>query len=159
MTKGKKILIGVSVTVLFAIGCFASFFYGVRQGTRVGGMAASVAEVWLFHEHMADQLANADCEGAKKVLREHLALIEKYKDVEGSLFFGTMYYADKMLDHTRLSLIEKKLKNDTAAKNHMKIAIEACTQRGWKDCSEEKLISFSKRLEEKNPIACLESDK
>jgi hypothetical protein len=159
MTKYKKILIGVSGILLFAVGCYTSFLYGFRQGIRAGGVTSSMAEVWLFHEHMADQMANANCEGAKKALLDHLALIEKYKGVEGGLISSTVYYGDKMLDHTRLSRIEKQLGNETAAKNHMTIAIEACTQRGWKDCSEEKLIHFSKRLEEKNPIACLSSAK
>lgn len=104
-------------------------------------------------------MANADCEGAKKALLEHLALLEKYKGVKDSLISGTVYCVDKMLDHTRLSRIEKQLGNEAAAKHHMKIAIEACTQCGWKGCSEEKLISFSKRLEEKNPIACLSGGK
>ncbi len=154
-----KILIGGSVILLIAVACYACFVHGFKQGIRAGGLTSSMGEVFLFDQHMGDQMANADCEGVKMLLLDHLALIEKYKDAEGSLISRTVYYGDKMLDHTRLSRIEKKLGNETAAKDHMRIAMETCNQRRWKDCSEEKLIQFAKKLEEKNPIVCLSDEK
>lgn len=84
-----------------------------------------------------------------------MALIEKYKDKEGSLITSTVYYADKMLGHIRLSRIEKQLGNVDSSQSHMKIAIEACSQRGWKDCSNENLTHFANKFDEKHPIACL----
>jgi len=58
-----------------------------------------------------------------------------------------------------LARIEEYLGNSTEAQKHMAIAREACAHRKWKECSEDKLVSFAKRLEEKNPIGCLSSKK
>ena len=37
----------------------------------------------------------------------------------------------------------------------MNIALENCKGLEWKDCTEEKLLYYERRLDEKNPIACL----
>jgi hypothetical protein len=108
---------------------------------------------------MTDQLANANCEGAKQALNDYLKHLDKYRDVKGSFISDTVYYGDKMLTHVRLAWIEEHMENHAEAQRHMAIAKEACTQRKWEDCSEEKVVSFAKRWEEKNPIGCLSSKK
>jgi hypothetical protein len=113
-----------------------------------------------MHQHIDDQMANANCLALKETLNEYLALLEKYKDFErGFILSRTAYYGDKMLTHARLARIERKLGNERETENHMKLAAEACKQRGWEDCSEEKIVSFTRKIEEKNPIGCLSNPK
>jgi len=159
MTTGKKILFGIIAFLVVATPCITGYLYGFRQGLRAGGVTTSMAEVWLTSEHYGEQLQNANCEGAKDAILKHLSMIEKYRNTEGSIISGAAYYGDKMLDHTRLSLIEARMGNEQAAKKHMTVALEACKGRKWKVCSEERLLYFERKIEEKNPIACLSTEK
>ncbi len=160
MKKRKKVLLAVAGIVLLVLACFMSWSYGFRQGMRAGGLTSNMAEFELLRQHMADQLANSNCKGAKQALNDYLKHLEKYRNVQGSLVSDpTVYYGDKMLTHVRLTRIEEHMGNHEQAQKHMTIAKEACAQRRWDDCSDEKMISLAKRWDEKNPIACLSSKK
>ena len=160
MKKLKKLLIIIAAAVLLIIACAVGYFWGFHQGIRAGHLTAEVAEFTVVHEHLADQMANADCLALKEALKEYLALMEKYKDLERGLVLSrNTYYADKMLTHARLARIEHKLGNETEAGNEMKLAMEACKQQGWQDCSDGKIVSFTRKIEEKNPIDCLSNSK
>ena len=160
MKKPKKVIIIISVVVMLCIACAIGYFWGFREGIRAGHLTAELAEFTLVHQHIADQIAEADCLALKETLNEYLALLEKYKDFERGLVLSrTAYYGDKMLTHARLARIERKLDNEREAGIQMKLAVEACKQRGWQDCSEEKIVSFARKIEEKNPIGCLSDSK
>jgi len=159
MRKWKRVLIVLCVIAVMAIACFFSWSYGFRACIHAGGLTSNMAEFTLLNQHMTDQLANANCEGVKQALNDYLNHLDKYKGVEGSFISDTVYYADKMLTHVRLARIEKHMGHHAEAQKHMTIAKEACAQRKWEDCSEEKMVSFAKRWEEKNPIGCLSSEK
>ncbi len=164
MSKKKKLIIIISVVVIFGIafglGYLVGYFGGFQRGLRAGHLTAEIAEFTVAHEHLADQMANADCFVLKQTLNEYLALLEKYKDFEGGLVMSrTAYHADKMLTHARLARIERKLGNETEARNQMRLAVEACKQRGWQDCSEEKVISISQKFDKNTPIGCLSNSK
>jgi hypothetical protein len=159
MTKWKRILLLVVGLVLVAIACLVSWSYGFKQDIRAGGLTSSMATVMLANQHMDDQMTNANCEGAKQAINDYLKVIEKYKDNEDGLITKTAYYGDLMLGNIRLARIEERMGNHAQAQKHMTTAKEACGHRNWEDCSEEKLVSFTKRLEEKNPIACLGDEK
>ena len=160
MKGWKKILLALAGIAVVAIACFMSWSYGFREGIRAGGLTSNMAEFALLDQHMTDQLANANCEGAKQALNDYLKHLEKYRDVKGSLISDpTVYYGGKMLTHVRLARVEEHMGNHVEAQKHMAVAKEVCAQRNWEDCSEEKMVSFAKRLEEKNPIGCLSSKK
>lgn len=158
MKTWEKVLILLSVIAVVVIACFISWSYGFRQGIRTGGLTSSMAELMLLNNHM-EQMTNANCEGVKQAINDYLKVIEKYKDVKDSIVSRTTYYGDQMLGHVRLARIEEHMGNHAEAQKHMATAKEACAQRQWKDCSEEKLLWFAKRFEEKNPIACLANEK
>lgn len=155
MTKWKKILLLIAGIALVTIACFISWSYGFKQGLSTGGLTSSTAEYMLSDKHIADQVNNASCEGVKQAINDHLQLLERYKDVKGSFISGTTYFGDKMMTHVRLAQIEKHMGNSIEAQKHLDMARQVCTQRQWKDCSEEKLAWFGRKLDEKSPIACL----
>jgi len=156
MKRSRKILFIILAVVLLALAGFSGYFYGFQEGIRAGHMTAELAEFTLAHQHLEAQMANAKCLELKESLNEYLMLLEKYKDFERGVFLSrTVYYGDKMLTHARLALIARKLGDEKEASKHMKLAVEACNSRGWKDCSENSIISFTRKIEEKNPIACL----
>lgn len=157
MTKRKKIY-GIVVFLLVSAACILSCYYGFRQGLKAGSLTASLAEVMHYSDFYAEQLRNADCEGVQKAIIDHLAVIEKYKDIDGSLISGEAYFMDKMLDHVRLSMIENHLGNKQSSEEHMDIALKACKELKWKECTKEKLLYFAQRIHKKNPIVCLSGD-
>ena len=160
MKRWRKILFVLAAIAVAAIGCFMSWSYGFREGMRAGGLTSNLLESALLYQHIADQFANANCEGVRQALYDHLKHLEKYRDVKGSnISMPTVYYGDKMLTHIRLARIEAHMGNPMQAQKHMAIAKEACAHQKWEDCSDEKMISFAKRVEEKNPIACLSNKK
>ena len=152
MTKWKLITIYLLITVCIAV---VSGYVGVKEGMKAGGFTSSMAELMFFSNNLSTQLKNANCEGLKKTYYDYLSMLEKYKNVEDSFMSGTAYHADQTLIHTRLARIERKLNNETVAQKHIKIAQTACEQLDWKDCSENKLIEITKKLEKNNPILCL----
>ncbi len=170
MTKRKKILLTITIIVLSVVACGLSYFFGYKNGTlrgfkdgilasRLGAMVPDMAQFSLTYQHMVAEMANADCEGVKKALNEYLDLLEKFKDVKDSFIVSPKsYLADKAFTHARLARVERHLGDNKEAENHMKLAIELCTQLKWKDCSEQNLISITKKTEQQNPISCLSGE-
>ncbi len=157
MTKWKKIIIVISAIAVLVVACFLSWSYGFREGIHVGGFTSSMAEFALSSQHMGDQLANANCDGAKQAIVDYLNTVEKYKNVKNGIITESSYQADKMLGHMRLALIEEKQGNQSEKMRHLAIAKDACIARKWEDCSEEKLSMYVRRFLEKNPVACLKN--
>ena len=112
MSKSKKALIIISALAVLLIACTISYFVGFRYGIRSGGLMSGMAEMMLADQHMSDQMANANCEGVKQAINEHLKLLEKYRNVKGSFISETIYYGDKMFAHVRLSRIENHVGNN-----------------------------------------------
>ena len=158
MSKGKTISLIVGTLILAVIIFIAGWGIGFRNGMKAGGMTSSMAEMMLIQNHLTDQLANADCYGLKAAINDYMMIIEKHKDGNSPFITETTYWGDVMITHTRLSRIEKKIGNEASSQQHLQTALKACIKRGWKECSEDKLIEFTTRLEEKNPIACLSND-
>lgn len=159
MNKWKKILIVFAGLALVAIACFFSWSYGFRQGMHAGGFTSSMAELMLANNHMADQMANANCDGVKQSINDYLKLIEINRGKDDVFMTETTYYGDLTLMNLRLARIEEHQGNQEEKRRHLAIAQEACAHRKWKDCSEEKLIWFSKQMEKNNPITCLSNEK
>ena len=95
--KRRILLLTLSALVLIAISLAAGFVYGFRQGLRAGGLTSSMAEFVKAQEYMLAQFSNGNCDGVKAALKDHLALLDKYRNVEGSFISGDfvsgkMYY-------------------------------------------------------------------
>jgi len=58
MTISKKILLSFSILIIIGVVSIFSWSYGFKQGIRAGGVSSSLAEFYLFHEHVTDQLSN-----------------------------------------------------------------------------------------------------
>jgi len=155
MNNRKKTIVIISVLALAVIICIVSWALGFRNGLRAGGFSSGIAEVMSAGQLMSDQMANGSCDGVKESTIDYLTVIEKYKDVKKGVITESTYYADKMLGHVRLARIEEKQENFKERSRQLQLAKEACVQRHGVDCSEEKLILYEKRFEEKHPIACL----
>jgi hypothetical protein len=159
MRRWKKVLILVSAIAVVVIACIISWTYGLIQGISMSERTNSMSELMLAKEHMVEQMANASCEGVKQAINDYLKVIERYKDVKDGVTRETIYFGDIMLGHIRLARLEGHLGNSAEKSRHIAIAKEACIHRKVIDCSEENIIRIAKRLEEKNPIACLTNEK
>ncbi len=155
MTKAKKIILILSVIAMMAIVGIISWSYGFRQGINAGQFTSSMAEMMLANKHMEDQFENASCDGVRQSINEYLQAIEDNKNADG----GTSYYSELMIGHLRLARIEEHLGNIVEKERRIALAKQACLNRKWKDCSEETITIFSKKIEDKYPIACLKDKK
>ena len=158
MRKWKTVLFILLAIALVGVSYFIGSLIGFQKGIRAGGMTTSMAELWLFEDHLTAQKANADCEGIKKTLNDFMLILDKYHNVEGAILSDSSYLFDKMATHARLALIERKLGNEAAAQEHIKAALGFCAKQDWKESSAEKIFSVIKRIDQKNPIACLSDE-
>ncbi len=157
MKKIKIISILLLSICLLVSSHFIVYSIGVKQGFYSAGVTRSLVEFGEFSAHLNAQMANADCENLKNTLNEYISLLEKYKDIENPIMPKRVYESDMLFAYARLSLIEEKLGNETAAEECINIALELCKKQGWEDYSKENLFSWIGKLSEKNPIACLEN--
>ena len=104
-------------------------------------------------------LSYSDCEGVRQALENYLAMLEKHKDDPDSFPSGEIAYADIVVTHARLARVAQKLGDAESARRHIELAIEACGKTRWKQCSEEEIISVSKRLEKNLSIPCIQEEK
>lgn len=155
MNTRKKILLSLVVFIIVAAVCFLSWYLGFKSCLQACGMTKSMAEFILLNNKMEEQFSNASCDGVKLSINEYLEMLERNKNIQGSLVTNTSYYSDNMLSHLRLALIEHKSGNIEQEKKHMQLAQEACSNRKWKDCSAKHITNFVMRIDEKRPIACL----
>jgi len=119
MTKTKKILVVISAIAVVVIISVISWSYGFKQGIRAGRLTNSMTELMLANQHMDDQMANANCEGVRQAVNDHLAVLEKYRNAKGSIISETIYYGDKMVAHVRQFRIERHMSNTEEALKHM----------------------------------------
>jgi len=150
LQKLKKIILYSVLSV-----CVTCCSYGFRNEVLAGEITCGMNDVESASQYMANQMANGDCNGVKESINKFLIVIEQFKNVKKGLYTESTYYADKMLGHLRLVRIEEKQGNLEERSNHLEIAKEACIHRHVDYCTEEKLIWYGKRFEEKHPIACL----
>ena len=136
------------------IGSAIGFHFGMKSGN----MLSSALDYELLREPLQMVLSQGNCQAVKEALEKHISLVSKYKDIPESTLFGSIGYADLTLSHARLARLEQKSGNVERAREHIKLAEEACNQSHWKDCSEENILSVSMRFEEKSPIPCLKND-
>ena len=145
------ILLLISVIVSGGIGLMTGFHFGIRSGN----MLSSTLEYQFFREPILVVLSQGNCQAVKEALKKHISLVNKYKDIPESFFFGSVGSADLILSHTRLARLEQKDGNISIAQEHLKKAKDACNKLEWEDCSEDNMIMISKLFEEKSPIPCL----
>lgn len=137
------------------VGLGVGFHLGMKSGILMG----STVEYEWFHRLSKVVLSEGDCEDVKQALESYLAMIEKQKDSPDSFISGAIAYADIVVAHARLARVEQKLGNAGSARWHIELAIEACDKAGWKECSEEKIFSISKSLENNLSIPCIQEEK
>ena len=181
MRKFTKFIYGILAVLIVIAACIFSYFFGVRQGIKNGGLMMSLNDMMYYSEFYEEQYSNADCEGVKEALTDNILMREKYKDIEESFFGRDIYLTEKMFSYTRLSIIENLSGNKKTSREHMDVAIEVCNARNSaiknrpgneqasdknisnspesiNECTAEKLLYLQRKVDEKNPIACL-SDK
>ena len=155
--KRVKVISLISLGVLFLVVSFCIGGYlGYVKGLKHGGLTRSLAEMVKIQDHLSTQFQHADCEGVKKSLNEYLIFLDKQQNVESLFFTESTRFADKMMAHVRLALIERRLGNEIEAKRHLELAESFCNAIGREECSEERMISFINKVDKKKPIKCLE---
>ena len=155
MDRKRFLKVSGLVAALLVIGGSIGFAVGIHMGFKTGGFTASSMEYALSHRQLQVAFSEADCQGVRAALKSHFAVVEKHKDNSQSDFSGTVAYADITLAQARLARVVRKLGEHDIALQHLQAAVEACRKSRWKDCSENYILSVSRRSEQKLPIRCL----
>jgi len=131
---------------------------GINIGMKQSNMLSAVLEYESFNEPFRALLSEGDCPAVREALIKHILLVNKYKDLPETPLSGKIGYSDISISYARLARLEKKNGNTDLARSHMEKAVEACQKAEWKDCSEEQILSVSRKFEEKAPIPCITID-
>ena len=114
-----------------------------------------MAELQVNYDHMADDLENGTCDTVRDAINRQLSMLSRYRGKNDLILPEHTYYADLMLANMRLMLVEEHLGNTAQSKEHLTAAMEACSHRGWKDCSESKIKQAADASKRRRPSACL----
>jgi len=148
--KMKVILLLTHIAVLgigFVEGIFSPFVKLMREGvmmTTQGGIISHYASL----VDVARNEGNRDA--YKKSLLAFLAVLEEINKQPSKVFDTKTTSIDKVLVYERLSRLEREAGNSKAADDYMNLAVQTCGKSGLKDCSNEKITTISKKMEEKS---------
>lgn len=143
-----KKLIALSICAL--VGGLAGYFCAPILATAV----AQFSDPDIFAGAMLAAYKTSvvcDCnerpanEGAKE-LSEYLAALQRFKEKDQK---STLLGQEIGLTYVRLSLIEKKLDQESRSEEHMKNAQAELSALGWKDTSSAHLTSLVAQLDSK----------
>ena len=155
MNRKKILIVSGLIVALLIIGGSIGFAIGIHMGFKTGDFTSSTMEYALSHHQLQVAFSEADCQGVRNALKAYLAVVEKHKGNTQSAFSGTVAYADITLAHARLARVARKLGEHDIAQQHIQAAAETCRKSRWKDCSENHILSVSRRFEQELPIRCL----
>ncbi|CAB1075501.1 hypothetical protein D1AOALGA4SA_3321 [Olavius algarvensis Delta 1 endosymbiont] len=155
MDRTKILKVSGLIVALLIIGGSIGFAIGIHIGFKTGDFTSSTMEYALSYHQLQVAFSEADCQAVRNALKAYLTVVEKHKDNTHSAFSGTVAYTDLTMAHARLARVARKLGEHDIAHQHIQAAAETCRKSRWKDCSEDHILSVSKRFEQKFPIRCL----
>ena len=149
----NKIVLGVIILAVFAIGLFVGFGIGYKMTADPLNSMRTLILVASQGEITAGEYLNANHEEAKAALLNYISFLDDLKSkglIEKEKYLGArVYYYDRGLSYGRLALLEEKVGNTAEAKINMQEASKMFQMVGWKDYSEAKIRYFVERLDKK----------
>ena len=94
----------------------------------------SAEEVRRAGETLEAKMPEADCEAARVLLADFMAVIEKYRDNPNTLISGNAYFSELAIYQIRLAHIARRQGQEADATRYEAEAIESCKKSGWSSC-------------------------
>ena len=153
MTKAKKITLLICSHLLVAIICLGGAAYWfdnhligiIKKGNAFATEAALISRYSAFVE---TQRRNDYPEGYKEALLMFSEAVDQAKEIKSPMFTEKSYYIDKTLIYVRLSRVENETGNTQKANEYLSKAQQYCESSGWQDCSKDRLVEISVKLEQ-----------
>jgi len=142
----KTIIRIASYLLVLALGLGGGYYFGYRTG-QVSAIAFDMAEMEYYFTHNEVQMAEGTDATREEALRSFLAFIEKRRGNESPWFTEKIYATDSALANARLFALAKKRGATQEATEYLGRAASFCPQIGWKECSAEKIVQLSQRLD------------
>lgn len=117
------LLISLFSSTSFATGTeeMRDFFYNAQ-------------EVLHAENTLKEKIPEANCETARALLDDYMAVIEKYQDNPNTLFSGKAYFSDQSIYQVRLAHIARRQGQEAEASFHEAEAVSWCKKAGWSSC-------------------------
>ncbi|MDH3597617.1 MAG: hypothetical protein OEU09_13510 [Rhodospirillales bacterium] len=149
--KTKIALLVLSHLVLAGLGLYAGLELGFWRIPENFKESLSAKGGWTLLAAYGDYVEYMRSHGDRRTYREALlefdAALEQGRGGGNPPISETMYHTSRLLNNTRLSLLESKLGNPEAAWQHIDVAAEECTMMTWEDCTPRALIAALERIE------------
>jgi hypothetical protein len=145
----KLLLKALVVLFAFAAGGYGGYWYATKSAEGAF-LAFDMLEHNYYLSFSSVQMANGTDATREKVIRSHLALMEKHK-VRPSIFFTDESIAfDSALAYARLSALAKRQGSTLEAQQLLDRAVSYCPKLGWSKCDSEKILSAVQQLDKQN---------
>ena len=149
MKTGARIATYLGVLLLGGgIGGYAGFEVARSQST-----VSEMADVAFYSVYVHTQRTEGNDAAYEDALRTYLKYLENRRSSYSQLLSDRVYSFDSTLTHTRLSALALKRGAKVEAEEHLRRAIEFCTEAGWRDCSGQNLLAVAQRLDKGSPLA------
>jgi hypothetical protein len=146
--KYRKIMLGViAALLLFIMGFATGGYWGWKQAQKTYTSLIGLFTPAMMAQYSLVHYFSSDNKAAEGALLEHLQLMENLHDRGDKFLSDRMYYLDTMLILARLSKVEKRLGDNTAAQRYMAESIGRCKQGVYENCSEAKIFEIVDRLD------------
>ena len=154
MTKKMKVIFLLTHIAALGIGYVLGVFSPGAKYMKEGAMMATQGGMISHYASLVDITRNnGDRDAYKKSLLAFLAVLEEIIKQPSEFFDAKTTSTDKVFVYERLSRLERESGNAKAADDYMNLAVQTCGKSGLKDCSIEKIITLSKKIEESSMIS------
>lgn len=152
MKKIRKILLLICSHILVAgLSIYGAYYVfeeelvnTINQGNN---MLNDMALISRYSAYADMQKHNGDLSSYKESLFLFSEALEESKRIQSPMFSENAYQTDKMLIKLALHKLEKNANNTELAESLLHEAVEHCNSTKMKDCSVEKILFISDKME------------
>jgi hypothetical protein len=84
---------------------------------------------------LESELPSAECGEARKLLSVYMAVIEKYRNNENTLFSGRACSGEQVVYQRRLAHIARRQGQESDGKQHEADGVDWCKRAQWSSCT------------------------
>jgi hypothetical protein len=150
MNHKRTLLIVLAILGVFALGVLTGYELGFRKFREPLASMRTLLILSSQGQIAAPQYQNADYKEAREALVNFINLMDELK-TKGEItdVDQKSYYVDRGLSFARLAIIEEKAGNKSEMTKDIQEASKMFQMAGWKDYSEERILSFVNQMDKK----------
>ena len=131
-----------------AVGVFGCIWYLQQSMIEANSMMNSMMVLSRHQAYVKTQRTLGNDDDYRNALLTFSNALDQARSYKDSFFDDKLYYTDKTLTYIRLARLQNKIGNQQESQKYENLALSFCSKLHWKDCTYERLVNFSKRLEQ-----------